>query len=125
MDSINSNSIFDECTALATLTNLLITNTSTTNDYSMLYYTGELAFSGCPSLSKLTFSSDCGPFDFGINVSRCNLGTKALIKLMESLPENISTQGYNQLDISGNRGVSELTDADKQITIDKGWNVIT
>lgn len=44
---------------------------------------------------------------------------------MESLPENISTQGYNQLDISGNRGVSELTDADKQIATDKGWNVIT
>ena len=110
--------MFRNCTALSSLQNLEIknvpVNTSSTSK--------TLKFPGCYCLAKLTFAPTCDPFDFNLDFSECAFGQRGLVALFNSLPNSTKN---NNLIISNNRGASVITDEEKKIATDKGWNVIT
>lgn len=79
-------------------------------------------FNNCPCLGKLTFNpSAAGWAGCAIDIKQCSLGHQALVDLFNSLPAITSAK---ELTITGNPGVSELTDTEKAIATGKNWTLI-
>lgn len=78
-------------------------------------------FSGCYSLCALTLDPSVTGWDGqAVSLSSCSLGHTAIVKLFNSLPTITSAKALN---LTGNPGVSELTDAEKAIATGKNWTL--
>jgi len=78
-------------------------------------------FNYCYSLAAITLDSGVtGWAGYDISLSGCSLGHKALVDLFNSLPTITSSKA---LTLTGNPGVSELTDAEKAIATGKNWTL--
>ncbi len=76
-------------------------------------------FSSCYSLTSVLFNPFVANWTgYGIDLSDCSLGHTAITNLFNSLPT--ITTSWN-LTLTGNPGVSELTDTEKAIATGKNW----
>jgi surface protein len=131
----NMDNMFQYCYSLTAIPQL--DTSSVTNMSNTFYYCYSLTaipqldtssvtsmdnmFSGCYSLAKITLNPDVtGWAGVAIALTQCSLSRKALVSLFNSLP-TVTTQ--RNIDLTGNPGVSELTDADKLIATNKNWTL--
>ena len=104
-------SMFSGCNSLTSIPQL-----DTSNVTNMSYM-----FSNCNLLSSILFNpSVSGWAGQAIGLSNCSLGHTALVNLFNSLP-TITTK--KALTLTGNPGVSELTDEEKAIATGKNWTL--
>lgn len=114
LDLSNTNDtiyMFQDCYSLASIQKLTVGKS--TNAFNM--------FNNCRSLAKLTFDpSVVGWAGCDISLANCSLGHLALVDLLNSLP---TITGAHTLTLTGNPGVSELTDAEKAVATGKNWTL--
>lgn len=79
------------------------------------------AFTNCLSLRRLVFDAPRWTGN-SIFIAGCNFDRSGLVELFASLPSITATT--NKIFITGNPGVSDLTDADKALATDKGWTLV-
>ena len=109
----NMNRMFQNCYSLTAIPQLGTSNV--TSMYSV--------FDGCRSLAKAALKpSVTGWTGLNISLSDCSLWHDALVNLFNSLPSITSAK---ILTITGNPGVSKLTDAEKAIATGKNWALAT
>lgn len=109
----NMTKMFNACYNLSTVPELDMSSVTSLDN----------AFDGCYDLSKISFvSSNEGWSGVNISLADCSLGKDELVEIFNKLP---TISGNKELNISGNIGVSELTESDKAIVTGKGWNLIT
>ena len=107
----NMSSMFDECIVLMTIPQL---DTSAVTD---MRYT----FSACFYLTAIAFNgSVTGWAGCAVSLTDCSLGHAAIVSFFNSLPTITSAKAIT---LTGNPGVSELTDAEKAIATGKGWTL--
>jgi len=107
----NMGSMFYSCSALTTIPRL---DTGSVTSISNVFYS-------CYALAKLTLNPLLEGWNgYDINLSGASLAHQGLVDLFNSLPSIASAK---TLTITGNPGVSELTDAEKQIAADKNWTL--
>lgn len=79
------------------------------------------AFYQCFSLQRLTLCSDVtGWSGCNIALNHACMGHEAIVELFESLPAITATK---DITLTGNPGVSELTEEEKAIATGKGWTL--
>lgn len=82
---------------------------------------GDLIIQNCYSLARVTLDpSVTGWAGTEISIKNASLNHQAIVDLFNSLPTITSTKN---LDLSGNPGVTDLTDADKAIATNKNWTL--
>ena len=78
-------------------------------------------FKSCTSLTAIAFNgSVTGWAGYAVSLSNCSLGHAAIVAFFNSLPTITSAKAIT---LTGNPGVSELTDAEKAIATGKGWTL--
>lgn len=78
-------------------------------------------FSGCLTLQSLLFDQTVtGWAGVAVTLNNCSLSHQAIIDFFDSLPTITAAKAIT---LTGNPGVSELTDADKAIATQKGWTL--
>ena len=78
-------------------------------------------FNGCNSLTAITLNNTVtGWAGYAISLSDCSLGHAAIVAFFNSLPTITSAKAIT---LTGNPGVSELTDAEKAIATGRGWTL--
>lgn len=81
----------------------------------------DAAFSYCFTLGRVTFTAEADEAaGCDISLLNCSLSHKAIVELLNSLPAVTSSK---VLTLTGNPGVSELTDEEKAIAAGKNWTV--
>ena len=105
------NYMFNGCYSLTAVPQM---NTSAvTNMGSMFNY--------CYSLTAIAFNgSVTGWAGYAVSLKDCSLGHAAIVAFFNSLPTITSAKAIT---LTGNPGVSELTDAEKAIATGKGWTL--
>ena len=79
------------------------------------------AFSSCFALSSVLLDASVSDWvGCSFSLGDCSLPYASIIALFNSLPTITSTA---TITLTGNPGVSELTDADKSIATEKGWTL--
>lgn len=108
-------SIFANCSSLIDVPVLNVTAVTDTI----------IDFSGCRSLSKVkVFSpSYTSTGKYALSFATCSLGHAAIVALFNSLPTITSASLKKAITLTGNPGVSELTEAEKRIATDKNWTL--
>lgn len=103
--------LFNACCNLTAVRNL---------DISHIAYMGGI-FTGCPALQSVTFAPSSAAWaGYNISFKDCSLGHTALVNLFNSLPVISKAK---TLTLTGNPGVSELTDAEKTVAANKNWTL--
>ena len=75
----------------------------------------------CYSLTAIALNSSvAGWAGYAVSLQDCSLSHAAIVAFFNSLPTITSA---NAITLTGNPGVSELTDAEKAIAIGKGWTL--
>ena len=107
----NMSSMFLYCYSLTSIPQL---NTSAvTNMNSIFRY--------CNSLTAIAFNgSVTGWAGYAVSLKDCSLSHAAIVSFFNSLPTITSAKAIT---LTGNPGVSELTDAEKAIATGKGWTL--
>lgn len=78
------------------------------------------AFKGCISLRRLIF--DLPNWTGGsFSIAGCSFDRRGLVEMFKSLP---TASGEWIITITGNPGITELTDADRAIATSKGWKLV-
>ena len=78
-------------------------------------------FNACYSLTSIALDNTVtGWAGYAISLSDCSLGHAAIVSFFNSLPTITSAKAIT---LTGNPGVSELTDAEKAIATGKGWTL--
>ena len=104
--------MFNGCKSLTVIPQL---DTSAVTD--MKYMFG----GGCYSLTAITFNrSVTGWAGSAVSLKDCSLGHAAIVAFFNSLPTITSAKAIT---LTGNPGVSELTDAEKAIATGRGWTL--
>lgn len=107
------NSMVQKDTSLTKITNLNTQNVSSSGL--------DNAFAGCFNLSKLTLVPTVTNWAGApILLSNMSFSREAIIEFFNSLPIITSAKAIT---LTGNPGVSSLTDADKAIATQKGWTL--
>lgn len=107
----NMGNVFNGCNALIAVPKL---NTSAVTSISSI-------FSGCYSLASVRFDPDvAGWAGYAISFADCSLGHDALVALFDSLPVITTSKA---LTLTGNPGVSQLTEEEKAIATNKKWTL--
>ena len=79
------------------------------------------AFNACFSLAAIIIDNTVtGWAGYAISLSNCSLGHAAIVAFFNSLPTITSAKAIT---LTGNPGVSELTNAEKTIATGKGWTL--
>lgn len=114
LDLSNANDtiyMFQDCFSLTSIQKLTVGKS--TNAFDM--------FNNCRSLAKLIFDpSVVGWAGCDISLTNGSLGHLALVDLLNSLP---TITGAHTLTLTGNPGVSELTDEEKAVATSKNWTL--
>ena len=107
----NMSSMFSGCYSLTSIPQL--DTSAVTNMNSM--------FSNCYSLTTITLDNTVtGWAGYAISLSSCSLGHTAIVKFFNSLPTITSAKAIT---LTGNPGVSKLTNAEKVIATERGWTL--
>ena len=107
----NMRSMFRSCYALTAIPQL---DTSLVTDMSYMLDT-------CYSLTSIAlYNAVTGWAGCAIALNECSLGHTAIVAFFNSLPTITSAKAIT---LTGNPGVSELTDAEKAIATEKGWTL--
>ena len=107
----NMRSMFRSCYALTAIPQL---DTSLVTDMSYMLDT-------CYSLTSIAlYNAVTGWAGCAIALNECSLGHTAIVAFFNSLPTITSAKAIT---LTGNPGVSELTDAEKAIATGKGWTL--
>jgi len=107
----NMGSMFNSCYALAVVPRMDTGKVTSTSNM----------FASCYSLARFTLNPLLtGWAGCDISFNACSLGHDALVELFNSLPIVTVTK---TITLTGNPGVSELTDGEKQIAADKNWTL--
>ena len=107
----NTNYMFINCFSLTAVPQL---DTSAVTDMSGV-------FNYCSSLTSIALDNTVtGWAGYAISLSNCSLGHAAIVAFFNSLPTITSAKAIT---LTGNPGVSELTDAEKAIATGKGWTL--
>ena len=107
----NMSSMFNNCKSLTAIAQL---DTSAVTNMNNMFY-------GCFSLTSITLDNTVtGWAGYDISLSNCSLGHAAIVAFFNSLPTITSAKAIT---LTGNPGVSELTDAEKAIATGKGWTL--
>jgi len=78
-------------------------------------------FTKCSALTSVILcSSTGGLYSYDISLADCSLGKTALETLIQNMPSTTS----QKLTLTGNPGVSELTDEIKAVASSKGWTLV-
>ena len=78
-------------------------------------------FNSCNYLTSITLDNTVtGWAGYAISLRGCSLSHAAIVAFFNSLPTITSAKAIT---LTGNPGVSELTDAEKAIAIGKGWTL--
>ena len=103
--------MFISCTSLTAIPQL--DTSAVTNMNNM--------FNGCNSLTAITLNNTVtGWAGYAISLSDCSLSHAAIVAFFNSLPTITSAKAIT---LTGNPGVSELTNAEKAIATGKGWTL--
>ena len=131
----NMSRMFYYCNSLTAIPQL---NTSAVTNMSyMFYYCYSLTaipqmdtsavknmsnmFNGCNSLTSIAFDNTVtGWAGYAVSLQDCSLSHAAIVAFFNSLPTITSAKAIT---LTGNPGVSELTDAEKAIATGKGWTL--
>ena len=131
----NMNRMFNNCQSLMAIPQM---DTSTvTNMSSMFYGCYSLTevpqldttavtdmsnmFGSCYSLTAIALNSSAtGWAGYAVSLKDCSLSHAAIVAFFNSLPTITSAKAIT---LTGNPGVSELTDAEKAIATGKGWTL--
>ena len=107
----NMYSMFSICSSLKEISQL---NTSAVRNIN---YT----FNYCYSLTAITLDNTVtGWAGYAISLKDCSLGHSAIVAFFDSLP---TITAAKSITLTGNPGVSELTDTEKAIATGKGWTL--
>ena len=107
----NMSYMFQNCYALTAIPQL--DTSAVTNMGSM--------FNNCYSLTSIALDNTVTGWDgYDIALNECSLGHTAIVAFFNSLPTITSAKAIT---LTGNPGVSELTDAEKAIATEKGWTL--
>ena len=107
----NMNNMFRNCYSLTAIPQM--DTSSVTNMSSM--------FSGCYSLTSIALDNTVtGWSGYAVSLQDCSLSHAAIVAFFNSLPTITSAKAIT---LTGNPGVSELTDAEKAIATGKGWTL--
>ena len=107
----NMGYMFYSCYSLTAIPQL---NTSAVTNMSYM-------FSGCYYLTAITLDNTVtGWAGYAISLSNCSLSHAAIVAFFNSLPTITSAKAIT---LTGNPGVSELTNAEKAIATGKGWTL--
>ena len=105
------NSMFGGCYSLTAIPQM---DTSAVTDMGFM-------FNSCYSLTAITLNNTVtGWAGYAISLSNCSLGHAAIVAFFNSLPTITEAKAIT---LTGNPGVSELTDAEKAIATGKGWTL--
>ena len=103
--------MFNNCYSLTAIPQM--DTSAVTNMSSMFRY--------CYSLTAIAFNSSVtGWAGYAVSLQDCSLGHAAIVSFFNSLPTITSAKAIT---LTGNPGVSELTDAEKAIATGKGWTL--
>ena len=103
--------MFKGCNSLTAIPQL---NTSAVTNMSNM-------FRSCYSLTSIAFDNTVtGWAGYAVSLQDCSLGHAAIVAFFNSLPTITSAKAIT---LTGNPGVSELTDAEKAIATGKGWTL--
>ena len=131
----NMSYMFKNCSSLTAIPQ--IDTSAVTDMNSMFYYCYSLTaipqmdtsavtnmssmFNNCYSLTSIAFNgSVTGWAGYAVSLQDCSLGHAAIVAFFNSLPTITSAKAIT---LTGNPGVSELTDAEKAIATGKGWTL--
>ena len=107
----NMGYMFNSCSSLTAIPQL---DTSAVTNMKYMFY-------GCYSLTAITFNgSVTGWAGYAVSLQDCSLSHAAIVAFFNSLPTITSAKAIT---LTGNPGVSELTDAEKAIATGKGWTL--
>ena len=107
----NMSNMFNGCNSLTAVSQM---DTSAATNMSNM-------FNGCNYLTAITLNNTVtGWAGYAISLSDCSLSHAAIVAFFNSLPTITSAKAIT---LTGNPGVSELTDAEKAIAIGKGWTL--
>ena len=103
--------MFNSCSSLTAIPQM---DTSAVTDMSYM-------FNNCNSLTAIAFNSSAtGWAGYAISLKDCSLSHAAIVAFFNSLPTITSAKAIT---LTGNPGVSELTDAEKAIATGKRWTL--
>ena len=131
----NMTNMFNECPSLTAIPQL--DTSAVTNMSYMFTYCYSLTaipqldtsavtnmnrmFNGCNSLTSIAFDNTVtGWAGYAVSLKDCSLSHAAIVAFFNSLPTITSAQAIT---LTGNPGVSELTDTEKAIATGKGWTL--
>lgn len=104
-------SMFNNCRSLTAIPQLDTSAVTSMNNM----------FNYCNSLTAIAFNgSVTGWAGCAVSLKDCSLGHAAIVAFFNSLPTITSAKAIT---LTGNPGVSELTDAEKAIATGKGWTL--
>ena len=107
----NMSNMFSSCYSLTAIHQM---DTSAVTDMGNL-------FRACYSLTAITlYNTVTGWAGYTISLSDCSLSHMAIVSFFNSLP---TITAAKSITLTGNPGVSELTDAEKAIATGKGWTL--
>ena len=107
----NMSYMFNDCNSLTAIPQM---DTSAVTDMSYM-------FNDCYSLTAIAFNgSVTGWAGYAVSLKDCSLGHAAIVAFFNSLPTITSAKAIT---LTGNPGVSELTDAEKAVATGKGWTL--
>ena len=107
----NMSNMFSNCRSLTAIPQM---DTSAVANMSNM-------FNNCFSLTSILFNSSVtGWAGYAISLQACSLSHAAIVAFFNSLPTITSAKAIT---LTGNPGVSELTDAEKAIATGKGWTL--
>ena len=107
----NMSHMFQKCYSLTAIPQL---DTSAVTDMSGM-------FQNCNSLTSIALDNTVTGWDgYDIALNECSLGHTAIVAFFNSLPTITSAKAIT---LTGNPGVSELTDAEKAVATGKGWTL--
>ena len=103
--------MFGTCYSLTAIPQM---NTSAVTNMNYMFF-------GCYSLTAISFNSSVtGWAGYAVSLQDCSLSHAAIVAFFNSLPTITSAKAIT---LTGNPGVSELTDAEKAIATGKGWTL--
>ena len=107
----NMGGMFSYCSSLTAIPQL---DTSAVTDMSNM-------FKNCYSLASILFNgSVTGWAGYAVSLQDCSLSHAAIVAFFNSLPTITEAKAIT---LTGNPGVSELTDAEKAIATGRGWTL--
>jgi hypothetical protein len=101
--------MFQSCLSLQTIPDLNIVQVSSSANW------GTAVFSGCPSLQRCNMYL----YKFSTSFANCFLNKDDIVNIFY----NLATTTGQTITISGNRGASLLSTAERAIATDKGWTI--